>query len=182
MALENNSQTDDRAPTVDWVSWVSRVSEAIDRLGWSGRELDRRAGLKELTWANTLSRLKRNPNSRTGLTMRVVGPVTAALVNQGGISKEWLEHGAGPLVAPVNTEHPPALPSAGHQSDLATAAREALAALMVDGIDAREARRLVGDIAFSEPRRAVTALDFYRLAKLAMEEDQARPSSGKFRR
>jgi len=78
---------------VDYAAWLDRVEKVLEELGWSGRELCRRAGLKnEAQFAVTSIRIR--TKARAQPSAMVVDGLTSALA-RAGYSERWLRTGSG---------------------------------------------------------------------------------------
>lgn len=73
---------------MDYAAWLDRVEKVLEELGWSGRELCRRAGLKnEAQFAVTSIRIR--TKARAQPSAMVVDGLTSALA-RAGYSERWL--------------------------------------------------------------------------------------------
>lgn len=149
--------------SVSYVSWVERVEQCLEELGWSGREFCRRAGVgTPVQWSITSTRVKKL-GDRAQPTATTVEAFNRAL-EEAGYSGEWIRTGEG---EPRTTEERPAERVVEYEGRYA-ASIEAALALVADGFDQREVSSVLSRLALKEGDSAPTALDIYRLARLAL--------------
>lgn len=144
---------------MDHVGWLDRVEGALKELGWSGRELSRRAGLKnESQFAVTSRRIR--TKARAQPSAMVVDGVTSALV-RAGYSERWLRTGA---VDPRGSEGSRQAPErAVIRDERQQNAAEARRHLLGRGEKPRDVDAFFGNVMFDESKGQLSALGLVEL-------------------
>ncbi len=162
---------------MDHSGWLARVETAREELGWSGRELSRRAGLKNEAQFGVMSSRIRTKEGAQPSAM-VVNAITAALA-EAGFSERWLRTGTGdprpPHQAAALAHSPPAASQQTGAQERYPEAAEARERLIQSGFDPDRISRTLGVIMFQERSRKASSLDFYWWAKEIMELEDGRP-------